>query len=602
MSTLRTYVGDKLVAIGDILEKPYQRPSNYPSITEPTASDEKIVILARIFKPFGTGNSARNEVNVNFVSSSSAQFTITGSDGTSETFNSGSNKTVVFDYDNATSYAVDVNSATTATDYYIEDLGNTSQADWNTLAGTSGVTYEVGNYITTAVAGSTLSDSTGTVSVYNFRHVVITATGTNWTQAKRSSRPVTENISYEEIYVALPNYANTGLDNLTFIRPYRTHGNIKYVKWLTSLSSLTTAQSFFNGYSDLVEFDCPSDFAANATNLSFFFSSCHSLTKASYFDTSGATNMRNFLASAYEFSGGMKYDYSSSTQMQNAFSNNRQLRIAKDFSLPNCTNVASMFNACTGLLEAGDLYAPNAINAYRVYSGCNNLKKLGTVTLSSAYDWEQCFYGCTVLESIDNVVFASSGTFDLYRIYGSCHALKTAFVPPSAATYSDLYQAFLNTMSLEDIKPAGVTMNASSITSNDKLRQTFAAAGVYRLPNITFGTSTFSGANSSIFNRMKRVKEIPAYDLSAVSVPLGTANGLFSQTGQTGTYELQRIRATGIACTFTIRDSHMSADALDELMTNCATVTGKTMDLRNNPGASTCDTTIATNKGWTVTT
>ena len=41
MSTLRTYVGDKLVAIGDILEKPYQRPSNYPSITEPTASEEK---------------------------------------------------------------------------------------------------------------------------------------------------------------------------------------------------------------------------------------------------------------------------------------------------------------------------------------------------------------------------------------------------------------------------------------------------------------------------------------------------------------------------------------------------------------------------------
>ena len=79
------------------------------------------------------------------MSSSSAQFTITGSDGTSQTFNSGAATTVVFDYDNATSYAVDVNSATTATDYYIEDLGNTSQADWNTLAGTSGVTYEVGS-------------------------------------------------------------------------------------------------------------------------------------------------------------------------------------------------------------------------------------------------------------------------------------------------------------------------------------------------------------------------------------------------------------------------------------------------------------------------
>lgn len=602
MSTLRTYVGDKLVAIGDVLEKPYQRPSNYPSITEPTASEEKIVILARIFKPFGTGDSARNEIKVLFLSSSSAQFTVTGSDGTSETFNSNSNKTVVFDYDNATSYAVDVNSATTATDYYIEDLGNTSQADWNTLAGTSGVTYEVGSRITTAVAGSTLSDSTGTVSIYNFRHVVITATGTNWTQARRFARPVVRNISYEEIYVSLPNYANTGIDNLSFIRPYRDYGNIRYIKWLTNLSSVTTAQSFCNGYANLIEFDCPSDFLANANNLSYFFSGCHSLTKASYFDTSGATNLRNFFSSAYAFSGGMKYDYSSATAMQNAFNSNRSLRIAKDLSLPNCTNVASIFSGCSGLLEAGDLYAPNAVNAYRVYSGCNNLRKIGTVTLSSALDWEQCFYSCTVLESIDNVVFASSGTFDLYRIYGNCYALKTAFVPPSAATYSDLYQAFINTSNLDEIKPAGVTMNASSITSNDKLRQVFTGAGVYRLPSVTFGTSAFSGANSSIFNRMKRVKEIPAYNLSALSVPLGSTNSLFSQSGQTGTHELQRIRATGIACTFTVRDSHMSADALDELMTNCATVTGKTMDLRNNPGASTCDTTIATNKGWTVTT
>jgi hypothetical protein len=288
--------------------------------------------------------------------------------------------------------------------------------------------------------------------------------------------------------------------------------------------------------------------------------------------------------------------------MQSAFNQNRSLRIAKDLSLPNCTNVGSLFNGCTGLLEAGNLYAPNAINAYRIYSGCNNLKKIGTVTLSSAYDWDQSFYSCTVLETIDNVVFASSGTFDFYRTYGNCHALKTAFLPPSAATYSDLYQAFINDYALEEIKPLGVTINASSITSNDKLRQTFAGAGVYYLPSITFSTSTFSGANSSIFNRMKRLKEVPAYNLSALSVPLGTANGLFSQTGQTGTHEIQRIRATGIACTFTIRDSHMSADALDELMTNCATVTGKTMDLRNNPGASTCDTTIATNKGWTVTT
>ena len=601
MSTLRTYVGDKLVAIGDILEKPYQRPSNYPSITEPTASEEKVVILARIFKPYGTGNSARNELNVYFASSSSSQFTVTGSDGTSETFNNNTNKTVVFDYDNATSYAVDVNSATTATDYYIEDLGNTSQADWNTLAGTSGVTYEVGSYITTAVAGSTLSDSTGTVSIYNFRHVVITATGTNWTQAKRSSRPITENISYEEIYVSLPNLAATNVSELTFIRPYRVNDNIRYFKFLTTLSSIVSASSFFSGYKAVVEVDAPSGFLPNCTNFNFLFSGCNVLTKAPYIDMSSATGGRATFQNCYQFPNPLKYDLSAATDVRALYSNCKSLRIAGDVSFPNATQATSLFAGCSALVEIGDVNIPSATSAYRLFNGCNVLEKIGTVTASSATDWDQGFYNNARLKTIENVVFPSTGTVDLYRIYGGCHALKTVFVPGSAVSISDLYQAFLNTYALEEIKPLGVTINVSTITSNDKLRQVFRSSGIYRLPDITFSTSTFSGANNQMFADVSRVKEIPAYDLSALTVPLNN-NTLFNQTNISAGGELQRIRATGIACTFTIRDNHMSADALDELMTNCATVTGKTMDLRNNPGASTCDTTIATNKGWTVTT
>ena len=601
MSTLRTYVGDKLVAIGDNLEKPYQRPSNYPSITEPTASEEKIVILARIFKPYGTGNSSRNTLKVRFTSSSSAQFTVSGSDGTSQTFSSGANITVVFDYDNATSYAVDVNSATTATDYYIEDLGNTSQADWNTLAGTSGVTYEVGSYITTAVAGSTLSDSTGTVSIYNFRHVVITATGTNWTKAERHQNPVAEAISYEEIYVALPNLSSTNVSELTFIRPSRVNDNIRYFKFLTTLSSITTANSFFSGYKALVELDAPSGFLPNCTNFNFLFTGCHALTKAPFIDMSNSTLGRAVFQNCHSFPGVMKYDLSSATDVRNLYQGCRKLVIAGDISFPDATLATSLFNNCSNLKEIGDVNIPNATSAYRLFNGCNSLEKIGTVTASSATDWETAFASCNVLKTIDSVVFPSSGTVDLYRIYNSCHLLKTAFVPDSAVSISDLYQAFLNTYALEEIKPLGVTINASTITSNDKVRQMFRSSGIYRLPDITFSTSTFSGANNQSFADMSRAKEIPAYDLSALTVPLNN-NSLFSQTNVSFGGELQRIRATGIACTFTIRYNQMSADALDELMTNCATVTGKTMDIRNNPGTADCDTTIATNKGWTVTT
>ncbi|ADD95163.1 hypothetical protein [uncultured phage MedDCM-OCT-S04-C491] len=145
-------------------------------------------------------------------------------------------------------------------------------------------------------------------------------------------------------------------------------------------------------------------------------------------------------------------------------------------------------------------------------------------------------------------------------------------------------------------------MDFSSITNNSTgLFRLFRNSGLYRLPNITFSTNTFTGNTVHMFAGMTRLQEIPAYDFSALSVPLGN-NELFRDTNQQIPSQLQRIQITGIASTFTVRYNSLSAAALDELMTNCATVTGKTMDLRNNPGASTCDTTIATNKGWTVTT
>jgi hypothetical protein len=58
----------------------------------------------------------------------------------------------------------DMNTVEAGTTFVISSVGTTSQEDWNTLAGTSGVTYSEGDTITTAVDGSTLDSSTGTVS------------------------------------------------------------------------------------------------------------------------------------------------------------------------------------------------------------------------------------------------------------------------------------------------------------------------------------------------------------------------------------------------------------------------------------------------------
>ena len=53
--------------------------------------------------------------------------------------------------------------------------------------------------------------------------------------------------------------------------------------------------------------------------------------------------------------------------------------------------------------------------------------------------------------------------------------------------------------------------------------------------------------------------------------------------------------------TFSVANAKMSANALNEMFSILPTVTGQTVTITGNYGASTCDTTIATDKGWTVT-
>ena len=63
---------------------------------------------------------------------------------------------------------------------------------------------------------------------------------------------------------------------------------------------------------------------------------------------------------------------------------------------------------------------------------------------------------------------------------------------------------------------------------------------------------------------------------------------------------LKSCLATGIKATTWINGT-LSSDALNEIYTNLATVTGQTITVTGNYGTAGDDPTIATAKGWTVT-
>jgi hypothetical protein len=81
--------------------------------------------------------------------------------------------------------------------------------------------------------------------------------------------------------------------------------------------------------------------------------------------------------------------------------------------------------------------------------------------------------------------------------------------------------------------------------------------------------------------------------------------GIYGESGKPN--KITGIRLTNSSSTFSgtspqidVSYNSMDATALNTLFGDLPTLTGKTIKITGNPGASTCDTSIATSKGWTV--
>jgi hypothetical protein len=108
--------------------------------------------------------------------------------------------------------------------------------------------------------------------------------------------------------------------------------------------------------------------------------------------------------------------------------------------------------------------------------------------------------------------------------------------------------------------------------------------------------NTALGTNFSyMFYSCFSLQSIPALVMSGALSSTDYGN-LFTSCGQ-----LAKMSAIGIKWTLTVASLKLSGTALNEIYTNLATVTGRTITVTSNWGVSTDDPSIATAKGWTVT-
>jgi surface protein len=226
------------------------------------------------------------------------------------------------------------------------------------------------------------------------------------------------------------------------------------------------------------------------------------------------------------------------------------------FNTETITSFFSLFAYCTGLENINLFNTAGATSFLNMFAGCSNLKSIPLLNSSSVQDFGGMFYNCFNLRNIP-LLNTVAGTNFSYMCMG-CSSLKSipSFNTSAATNFSYMFYS------------------CAQITTIPVLASSL----------VTDFTNMFRNCYSLI--------NIPAISFTAAT----THSGMFI-----GCFSICKSLATDTKIDISYANCNLSATALNEIYTNLATVTSKTITVTSNYGTASDDPTIATAKGWTVT-
>lgn len=230
------------------------------------------------------------------------------------------------------------------------------------------------------------------------------------------------------------------------------------------------------------------------------------------------------------------------------------------------TNASYMFNACFSLQSLS--FPPDMFDACTV--------------ASSAF--QQCYSLQTL--AFGGSAFANVVTAD--QVFYLCYALRELSFPAGAwANVTSASYCFADLRSLEVLEfPAG----SFGLLAN-------ATGMFYRTNALRFGFP--AGALASVTNASSMFDTNT--NLMEIELPTGAFAMLVTSTGMFGTCpNLKRIQNCEIPVSFSVASCSLGGEALDEIYTSLPSVSA-TITITGNHGAADDDPSIATGKGWTVT-
>jgi len=432
------------------------------------------------------------------------------------------------------------------------------------------------------------------------------------------------NTKFLDIVINTPNVVGSNL----YINSSTSPSYLRMVERVSIRETgvITSCAEMFYYCINLLQVD---SFSVGGTNFGTMFGGCYKIQKLPMLNLSTATSISAFAFSCYSLIEVPLYDTSNVTTIAQSFYQCFSLERIPNFNLEKVTNLTIAFLQCYKLRGTINLNLPLAGNLTQTFSNCTKIKNVNLITSLSLTSLQGTFINCYKLEKV--TISNTSNVTNAGDLFSNCVNLQKLpemdvrkvqqancmfryceqFTDFSQYNFRDLASTYYmfancyNVKKLPDINSTTITNSSSMLTtcysltdaSNILVKGTLVSAfeGCYTLQKIAPIDCTGVTSLQQTFNNCNLLEEIELTNCDSIA---GT-NCTYYTFNQC--LLLRKLTAQGLKVTFSVANCSLDATALNELFTSLGTpATTQIVTVKGNPGASTCDTSIATAKNWTV--
>jgi surface protein len=551
-----------------VVEDTWVRPSDWLSITPPSASENKFVGLVAVH------SNSTNYIALNF--SATGGYTVDWGDG-SAPVNVASGTKAQYDY----SYS-SLNSGTYSTLGYRQAIVTVTP----TTPGQAFTTVNLGQRHDSIGAASNGPNKWLDIAISAPNATTMTFTTSTGTTANSCSMPLLEHInvvshartSYSSFF------ANLGTLKSVELADYGNCTSLEYAfhscRSLPSVPSINTQsctsfdRTFVNCYSLR---SMPLMNTSAVTIMNQTFANCYSLSSVPLFNTASVTNMQSMFAGCRSLQSVPLFNTTSVTNMAAMFSSCISLTSVPLFNTSSVTSMSSMFNECRALKSVPLFNTASTTNMASMFYNCASLKSVPLFNTASVTNMSYMFYGCSSLKSVP--LFSTASVTTMNSMFATCTSLNTVplFNTASVADMSFMFQNCTSLNSVPLFNTASVTtmqsmfssceslftipqFNTSSVTNMISM---FNTAGVVFLPALQ--TANVVSFNAMLNNALS-IQMINGLNMSKAS---NSSNNLL---GTSAAQNITRAVLTGMRWSQSsiFVNGDMGATELDEMYTALA--------------------------------